>query len=77
MHSEPKQKKYALRDPSIKRSLEIAKKYRYTVSVMHLFGAKAFLSVYAPFLKSPYPQHFTSVIRTAAYVEAAFEKYNS
>lgn len=77
MHNEPKQKKYALHNPSIKRSLEIAKKYGYKVRITRVGNGRAFLSVFEPFLKSPYPRYFTSAIRIASYVEAAFEKHNS
>lgn len=76
MYNEPKQKNYTLHDPSVRKSLEIAKEYGYKVRVVYV-SARAFLSVYEPFFKSPYPRHFTSVIRTARYVDAAFEEYNS
>lgn len=76
MYNEPKQRRYALLNPSIKESLEIARKYRYKVEVIRVTNDRAFLSVSDPFSRSPYPRHFTSVIRTASYVEATFEKYN-
>lgn len=72
MYNEPKK----LSNPSVKEALRIAEKYRYKVRVVYV-STRAFLSVYEPFLKSPYPRHFTSVIRTAKYVDAAFEEYNS
>ena len=74
MHNEPKQKNHALHDPSVRKSLEIAKKYSYKVEIIRVANGKAFLSVSKPFLRSPHPCHFTSVVRTAKYVEAAFEK---
>jgi hypothetical protein len=77
MHNEPRQKYYALNNPSIQETLRIAKKYQYKVALMRVGSVGAFLSVSEPFLKPPYPQHFTSVVRTAKYVEAAFKKYNS
>ena len=74
MYNEPRQKRYTLRNPSIKKSLEIAKKYQYKVEIIRVANSRAFLSVSEPFYKSPYPYHFTSVIRTANYVEAAYDK---
>ena len=74
MYNEPKQKKYALHNPSIKKSLEIAKKYQYKVEIIRVPNSQAFLSVSEPFYKSPYPYRFTSVVRTASYVEAAYDK---
>lgn len=75
MYHEPKQKRYVLHNPSIKRSLEIAKKYHYRVEIIRVPIGRAFLSMSEPFYKSPYPYHFTSAIRTANYVEAAYDKY--
>lgn len=74
MYNEPKQKNHALHEPSIRKSLEIAKKYSYKVEIIRVTNGRAFLSVSEPFFRSPYPRHFTSVVRTAKYVEAAFEK---
>lgn len=76
MYNEPKQRRCTLLNPSIREALRIAKKYQYKVEIMRVANDRIFLSVSEPFLKSPYPRHFTSVIRTASYVEAAFEKYN-
>lgn len=79
MYNEPKQKRpiFSLRNPSIREALQIAKKYSYKVEIIRVGNGRAYLSVSEPFLKSPYPRHFTSAIRTASYVEAAFEKHNS
>lgn len=78
MYNEPRQKRYALSNPSVKEALRIAKKYHYKVELIRVgSNGRAFLSIFEPFLKTPYPRHFTSAIRTAKYVEAAFEKYNS
>lgn len=78
MYNEPKQKRpiFSLRNPSVREALRIAKKYQYKVEIMRVVNDQAYLSVSEPFFGSPYPRHFTSVIRTASYVEAAFEKYN-
>lgn len=58
---------------SVKNLIEIANRYSYKKEV-HRVGNKAFLSIYDNFLKSPYPRHITSVLRSYDYVKKMFDE---
>lgn len=62
---------------SVKKLVEIAREYRYKVemvTVSRIGKGRAFLSANNPFLKSPYPHHFTSVCATRDYVQKMYEE---
>lgn len=59
---------------SVVNIAQIAIDYRYKMEVVYVNAHRAFLSISDNFLKSPYPRHLTSAVRSANYVERIFDK---
>lgn len=62
-----------MKEKSVKETIRIAKKYGYKLEYIYCGLGRAYLSAFDNFLKSPYPRHFCSVARTAAYVKKALD----
>lgn len=64
-----------LKNKSVKNVARIARKYGYKMEIIKCgpaFMKRAFLSISNNFLKSPYPNHITSAVRSLDYVEKIF-----
>jgi hypothetical protein len=64
------------KNKSVVNIAEIAREYRYKMEVVYIYPQRAFLSISDNFLRSPYPRHLTSVVRSAQYVERICDKYS-
>lgn len=61
-----------LKNKSVIKVAEIARRYGYKMEIVECGTDRAFLSISDNFLKSPYPRHITSVVRSRDYVEKIF-----
>ena len=64
------------KNKSVVNIAEIAREYRYKMEVVYVNAQRAFLSISDNFLRSPYPRHMTSVVKSARYVERIYERFN-
>jgi hypothetical protein len=64
------------KNKSVVNIAEIAREYGYKMEVVYVNAQRAFLSISDNFLRSPYPRHLTSVVRSAEYVERICDKYS-
>ena len=64
------------KNKSVVNIAEIATEYKYKMEVVYIYPQRAFLSISDNFLRSPYPRHMTSVVRSAEYVERICDKYS-
>lgn len=61
-----------LKNNSVQNCKRIAEKYSYKTQIIRVNNEIGFLSVFDNFLKSPYPNHFTSKIATIKYLQKIF-----
>lgn len=63
-----------MKSPSIKETIRIAKEYGYKLELIYC-GGRAYLSAFDNYLKSPYPRHFCSVVKSAEYVRKMYDDF--
>lgn len=61
-----------LKNKSVINVAGIARRYGYKMEIVECGMDRAFLSISDNFLKSPYPRHITSAVRSRDYVEKIF-----
>lgn len=62
---------------SVRNVAEVARRYGYKLEIVvvsRIGNGRAYLSASEPFLRSPYPKHFTSAVRSLNYVEIVFNE---